>query len=159
MKKRFIVDLIRLNERYLLLEKKSKTSGLDPAQLEILKNGNQAIIAVLGMCYRLANNDVSESAILESPKSLGTLRFEYGPILSNYKEDDIEEKFEQIVRRIIEVLADAYMRAMNQKTTTSVSNFLKTDQKYYSDIAVYVVNSFQYGAGKDLKNNIFILKR
>ena len=159
LKKKFIVDLIRLHDRYLNVEKKFKTSNLDPSQMEILKNGKQAIIAVLGMCYRLANNDIKESDILESPKSLNSIRFEYGPILSSYKEDDIDERFEQVVRRIIKVLSEAYKSACAQKTTTSVSNFLKTDQKYYNEIATYVIDSFEYGAGEDLKNNIFILKR
>ena len=159
MKKKFIVDLVHLHDRYLLVEKKLKTLNLDPSQLEILKNGKQAILAVLGMCYRLANNDIKESDILESPKSLNSIRFEYGPILSSYKEDDIEERFEQVIRRIIKVLSEAYKCACAQKTTTSVSNFLKTDQKYYNEIATYVVNSFEYGAGEDLKNNMFILKR
>lgn len=159
LKKKFIVDLIRLHDRYLNVEKRLKTSNLDPSQMEILKNGKQAIIAVLGMCYRLANDDIKESDILESPKSLNSIRFEYGPILSSYKEDDIDERFEQVVRRIIKVLSEAYKSACAQKTTTSVSNFLKTDQKYYNEIATYVIDSFEYGAGEDLKNNIFILKR
>ena len=57
------------------------------------------------------------------------------------------------------LLCEAYKSACAQKTTTSVSNFLKTDQKYYNEIATYVIDSFEYGAGEDLKNNIFILKR
>lgn len=57
------------------------------------------------------------------------------------------------------MLSEAYKSACAQKTTTSVSNFLKTDQKYYNEIATYVIDSFEYGAGEDLKNNIFILKR
>lgn len=159
LKKRFIVDLVHLHNRYLDVEKKLKTSKLDSSQLEILKNGKQAIFAVLGMCYRLANNDIKESDILESPKSLSNIRFEYGPILSSYKEDDLDDRFEQVIRRIIKVLSDAYVSAQHQKTTTSVSNFLKTDQKYYNEIALFIVDAFTYGAGQDLKNNIFILKR
>ena len=153
------MDLVHLHNRYLDVEKKLKISKLDSSQLEILKNGKQAIFAVLGMCYRLANNDIKESDILESPKSLSNIRFEYGPILSSYKEDDLDDRFEQVIRRIIKVLSDAYVSAQHQKTTTSVSNFLKTDQKYYNEIALFIIDAFTYGAGQDLKNNIFIPKR
>ena len=37
MKKKFIVDLVHLHDRYLSVEKKLKTLNLDPSQLEILK--------------------------------------------------------------------------------------------------------------------------
>ena len=159
-KKAFLLDIIRLNERYNQVEKELKGSDLTPTQLEILRNGRQTIFAVMGMCYRLANGDTTEKDILENPKTLGTIAlFNYGPILSNYKADDIDQKFERVVRDIVAILAEAYQQAYEKESTTSVSNFMKTDIKYYSEIATKVVSSFRFFDGKDLKENFDLFKR
>lgn len=36
---------------------------------------------------------------------------------------------------------------------------MKTDSKYYTDIVIYFVNQFKYSVGKEILNNIDILKR
>lgn len=114
----------------------------------------------MGMCYRLANGDTSEKDVLENPKMLGTIAlFNYGPILSNYKADDINQKFERVVRDIVAILAEAYQQAYEKESTTSVSNFMKTDIKYYTEIATKVVSSFRFFDGKDLKENFDLFKR
>lgn len=158
-KKRFILDLIKLKTRYDEVEKKLKSSGLNSTELEVLKNGRQTVFAIMGMCYRLANDDITENDINNDAKSLGSIPFNYGPILSKYQNDDINEKFEGIVRDIIEIMADAYTQAIDEKKTTSVSNFMKTDQKYYDGIVSKVIKGFRYNAGKHLKENIDIFKR
>lgn len=159
-KKAFLLDIIRLNERYNQVEKELKGSDLTPTQLEILRNGRQTIFAVMGMCYRLANGDISEKDILENPKMLGTIAlFNYGPIMSNYKADDIDQKFERVVRDIVAILAEAYQQAYEKESTTSVSNFMKTDIKYYTEIATKVISSFRFFDGKDLKENFDLFKR
>lgn len=113
----------------------------------------------MGMCYRLANRDITEKEIIDNPKSLGTIPFCYGAILSSYQKDDIYDKFERIVRDIIKILADAYLQAYKNEATTSVSNFMKTDQKYYNEIVPKVIDSFDYLVGQDLKENFDLLKR
>lgn len=158
-KKTFLLDLIKLKTRYDEVEKELKSSGLDTIELEVLKNGRQTIFAIMGMCYRFANMDVTENDINENPKSLGTIPFNYGAILSNYRKDDINEKFEGIVHDIIEIMAGVYKQALDHETTTSVSNFLKTDLKYYNDIVPKIIKGFRYGPGQHLKENIDIFKR
>lgn len=158
-KKIFLLDLIKLNSKYNDIERKLKVSDLTTSQIEILKNGRQTVFAIMGMCYRIANSDISEKAILENSKSLGTIPFIYGPIISQYHEDDLDEKLERIVRDIIVVLAEAYQQAFENKSTTSVSNFMKTDLKFYNEIVPKIINSFKYFEGKDLKSNIDLFKR
>lgn len=158
-KNNFLLDLIKLKSKYDEVEKKLKLSDLSLTELEILKNGRQTIFAVMGMCYRLENNDITEKEIIDNPKSLGTIPFNYGPILSSYRKDDINEKFERIIRDIVTILADAYMQAYDNNMATSVSNFMKTDLKYYNEIVPKVINSFWFIVGKDLRDNIDILKR
>lgn len=158
-KNNFLLDLIKLKSKYDEVEKKLKLSDLSLTELEILKNGRQTIFAVMGMCYRLENNDITEKEIIDNPKSLGTIPFNYGPILSSYRKDDINEKFERIIRDIVTILADAYMQAYDNNMATSVSNFMKTDLKYYNEIVPKVINSFRFIVGKDLRDNIDILKR
>lgn len=158
-KKTFLLDLIKINDQYNNIEKKLKASLHDSTQIEILKNGRQTIFALMGMCYRLSNGDIKEGEIIENPKSLGTIPFVYGPIMSNYRGDDYGEKYEAIVNDIVVILADAYKQAYDNGTTTSVSNFMKTDQKYYNDIATKVVGSFKYIQGKDLLSHFDLLKR
>lgn len=159
VKKTFLLDLIKINDQYNNIEKKLKASLHDSTQIEILKNGRQTIFALMGMCYRLSNGDIKEGEIIENPKSLGTIPFVYGPIMSNYRGDDYGEKYEAIVNDIVVILADAYKQAYDNGTTTSVSNFMKTDQKYYNDIATKVVGSFKYIQGKDLLSHFDLLKR
>lgn len=159
VKKNFLLDLIKLKTRYDEVEKKLKLAGLDSTELEVLKNGRQTIFAIMGMCYRLANGDITENDINENPKSLGSIPFNYGPILSSYNKDDINEKFEGIIRDIIEIISDIYKQALANETTTSVSNFMKTDLKYYNEIVLKMIKGFRYNPGKHLKESIDIFKR
>lgn len=153
------MDLIKLKKRYDEIEKTLKSSDLPPTDLEVLKNGRQTIFAIMGMCYRIANSDMTEKDISLSPKSLGTIPFVYGPLLSNYHKDDVYEKFERIIRDIIDILSEVYQQAYDNNTTTSVTNFMKTDLKYYTEIVPKVIKQFRYNVGDDLKKNIDILKR
>jgi len=157
-KKTFLLDLIKLKSRYDEVEKSLKKS-LNSSQLEVLRNGRQTIFAIMGMCYRLANGDITEKDIDDNAKALNAIPFVYGPILSSYKEDDIDEIFEHIVVAIVDVLSDVYKQAYDNKSTTSVSNFMKTDQKYYTEIVPQIIRSFKYLAGRDLKENIRLFKR
>ena len=159
-KKGFVKDLIKLNSRYTEIEKEYKISGLTPEETEILKNGKYTIFALMGVCYRLSNNDISEEEILNTPKSIANIPFEYGAVLSNYHDDDLDEKLKRIVKYIVAILADSYKNAFNNGQTTSVSNYMKTDQRYYNDIAPKFVQAVQMLLiGKELKTCIDIFKR
>lgn len=158
-KKVFILDLIDLKRRYDEVEATLKFSDISSIELEILKNSRQAIFAIMGMCYRLVNGDITEKDIKENPKSLDTIPFNYGTILSAYNADDIDDKLENIVRDIVQLLAEAYEEAKERATTTSVSNFMKTDLKYYNEIVVKIIKNLRFEVGKDLLKHSEIFKR
>ncbi len=158
-KKAFIKDLIDLNNRFEEIEKKYKLSGLTAIQAEVLANGKQIIFALMGVCYRLANADITENDILSNPKSVSTVPFVYGPILSNYHEDDLDDKLDRLIKDIIIIVADAYQNALNNKQATSVSNYMKTDLKYYNDIVAKFAQALSMLIGGELKSCIDIFKR
>ena len=158
-KKAFIIDLIDLNDRYDEIEKKYKVNGLDEIQTEVLKNGKQIIFALLGVCYRLINSDISENDLLSSPESVSNIPFTYGKFISNYIEDDFERKLDKSIKDIVKILADIYKQAFNGKKTTSVSNFFKSDLRYYNEILPKFSESFDYNVGEDLKQNMDIFRR
>lgn len=163
-KKAFLLDLIDLNKRYDAIESnfKNKTNTkkkLSPEQIEILKNGRQAIFALMGMCYRLVNGLISEEDINNSPKNLtDTEFFEYGTILSHYKDDDLDQKLEQVIYDIVVIITSCYSVAFRVGATTSVSNYLKTDSKYY-ELAKEFLTYFSVGHGEDLQKNWDIFKQ
>jgi len=160
-KKVFIKDIIELDSRYAEIEKKLKFGGLlDSTQIEVLKNGKQTIFALMGVCYRLINADISENELINDPKSVANIPFVFGSVLSNYHEDDIENKLEKIVKYVVMILADAYTYALDSGQTTSVSNFMKTDQRYYSEIVSKFARALgMMMVGKELKDNIDVFKR
>lgn len=84
-KKGFLLDIIDLYDRFKIIEKKYKQDNLlTEMQLEILKNGRQVIFALMGVVYRLANNDIKENDLKNNPSDLKVIPFNYGKFISNY---------------------------------------------------------------------------
>jgi hypothetical protein len=164
-KKRFILDLIELKARYDIMDAcykdpEDKAFTLTKDEMEILKNGRQTILALLGVCYRLANEQITINDITNNPKmALSVNNFTYGPILSNYKGDDIDQKLQTIISTIITILSELYEKAYDSGSTTSVSNFMKTDAKYYEQIVKKFVTYFKYAEGKNIVNCWDIFKQ
>ncbi len=161
-KKQFIIDLIKMKDRYDEVEKKLKDdTEMTSSQIAILTNGRQTIFAILGLLYRIANNDIKTQDIIDDPKYVANTNatFVYGPVLSSYHEDDLHEKFETIIRCIVDILAESYEKACDNSDTTSVSNFMKTDSKYYHDIVSYFMKSLKYNSGKEILRCSGIFKR
>lgn len=159
-KKGFLLDIINLYDRFKIIEKKYKQGNLlTEMQLEILKNGRQVIFALMGVIYRLANKDLKENDLQSNPSDLKAVPFNYGKYISNYKGNDFDEKLEKMIVDIIKVVADSYQMAYKNKLTTSVSNYLKTDTKYYDEIVPKFVDALSMLIGQDLKYTMDIFKR
>lgn len=161
-KKRFILDLIHLKSKFDALDAaykdpEDKAHTLFQKEMDILQNGRQTILALLGLCYRLANDQITVNQIMDGQNSLSLDNFAYGPILSNYKKDDLDEKFETIVSTIITILAELFDKAY-PVAASSVSNFMKTDQKYYEQIVKKFIGYFKYADGKNIMANWDIFK-
>ena len=162
-KKQFILDLIDLKSRYDALDaaykdSEDKNHTLSQPEMEILQNGRQTILALLGVCYRLVNGQVTTNQILDSQNSLSSEYFSYGPILSNYKKDDLDDKFETVVSTIITILSELYEKAYPD-IASSVSNFMKTDLKYYEQIVKKFIGYFKFAEGKNIMANWDIFRQ
>lgn len=159
-KKGFLLDIIDLCDRFKIIEKKYKQGNLlTETQLEILKNGRQVIFALMGVVYRLVNNDIKENDLKNNPSDLKVIPFNYGKFISNYKANDLEIKLESMIVDIIKIVADSYQIAYKNKLTTSVSNYLKTDSKYYDEVVLQFSDMLTMMIGQDLKYTMDIFKR
>lgn len=158
-KKSFLLDLVKLNAKYALVENKYKAGGLTQGQKETFLNGKQAIFALIGVCYRLVNGDITEEDLLNDPKSVNTVPFTYGGNISNYTADDLDSKIEQIILSLIDVITEAYELCRDKGQTTSISNYLKTDSRYWSDIVAFFIKQYRRKYMTDLRDSIDILKR
>lgn len=159
-KKGFLLDIIDLYDRFKNIEKIYKQNNqLSEMQLELLKNGRQVIFALMGVIYRLENNDIKETALKNSSNDLKVIPFNYGKFISNYKRDDFEAKLEKMIVDIVRIIADSYQMAYKNNLTTSVSNYLKTDSKYYEEIVPKFIDALSTIVGEDLKYTMDIFKR
>lgn len=110
---------------------KEAYSTLSPNQLNVLNNSKLAIFALMGFIYRIVNNDLK----LDSQKIEDSLDyFEYGYFISNYKDDDIDEKIEELIFELVDHLTELYESELKNENVTSISNFLKTDKNYTQTI-------------------------
>ena len=158
-KKGFLLDLIDLYDRFKIIEKKYKQDNLlAEIQLEILKNGRQVIFALMGVIYRLVNRDLKEADLYNNSNDL-KIPFSYGKFISNYHGDDFDVKLETMIVDIIKIVADSYQMAYKNKLTTSVSNYLKTDSKYYEEVVPKFIDALSMLIGQDLKSTMDIFKR
>lgn len=158
-KKQFIIDLIKLNDKYSAVEDELKTEGLGVEQSEVLKNGKMTILALIGLCYRLVNKDVTEKEVKQEPGDWEDRMFVYGGFVSLYKKNDSAIKFKRLMKDIIKILSDSFKKAINNKSASSASNFMKTDSKYYKEILPDFIDAFDMMVGDDIKTCYDILKR
>lgn len=123
----------------------------------MVKIGEKTVVSVTcqDVILQLAEQLKNEPSLLEIRD------FTYGSFISNYHEDDIDNKFEYLIRFFIEYLNYGYYLQYNANQVTSVSNFFKTDKKYLEDIvagfASYVTST--YKAKENLMGLGQILKR
>ena len=140
-KKAFLIDLIQLYSRYLLIESELKKKGLTPDQVSVMKNGTQVIFALIGVIYRLANNDITEDELIADKTIVKTRDFLYGKFLSYYSGDDIDSKLKHIVRNIVVVLTESYRAAYDNGLTTSINYYFKSDSQYMDRLLGNFINS------------------
>lgn len=150
-KKEFIIDLIRLNGDYSLVEDDLKNGkDLTMDQKNILRNARYVIFALLGLSYIVANGDISSYDIISDTNILVTTSYTYGKFISNYKKDDYIKKLKELVILMVKVLETSYNNAVNQNAVTSVSNLFKTDKKYREGLIIDYLQAMNMGFCKDL---------
>jgi len=106
-KKKFITDLIKLNQEYIYVEEKLKNdtakypTKLNNEQKIILKNAKYIFISLFGISYFLENGDIDLNDIISDPEIVTTQDFIYGKFINNYRKDDFEEKITALIVQII----------------------------------------------------------
>ncbi len=131
----FLIDLIELNKRVdnAMTNFKNRKANIDMTaeQLNVLNNSKLAIIALMGFIYRVVNGEFDvKNDQLDSKLD----NFSYGYFISNYKEDDIDTKVEDLVFELVDHIVELYETEFENGQVTSISNFLKTDKKYLNTI-------------------------
>lgn len=151
------VDLIyRTNS---IISNLKKSQELNDLQREIIKNGTQIIFALLGVIYRLANAELSISQLTQDPKILKSTRGEYNTILNN-SYDELDYNLKKIIIDIVRIVSESYQRNSGNPSLkiTSISNYFKTDLKYYELIVPMFVENLSYSVGEDIIKNYYIFK-
>ncbi|MBQ7009007.1 MAG: AIPR family protein [Ruminococcus sp.] len=134
-KKDCIIDIILLNDHFVRIsESIINDKLLDDGEVEILKNGKQMIFAVLGLIYLFVNNEIEPIDTMKNATIIYEEDFNYGSIISNYKEDDLDELLKTLMLIVIQILFECYDDARKSKKTTSVTNYFKKDSTYIDDI-------------------------
>ena len=143
-KSRFICDLIRLNAAMKIAEstlRKDYAENEETEKDEVIRNAHLVLLACLGLMYRIENEDLSVFTLLRKPQLIADQdSFVYGGFLAD-KGDALQKKLKVVLDLLMDCVASAFEQSKD--TTTSVSNFLKTDQKYYSMIVAAVTDKLK----------------
>lgn len=152
------IDLIYRSNKIFSELKKSKEIKLE--QKEILKNGTQIIFALLGVVYRLANHDIDKYELIQDPLTVKMQnKFEYRAIL-NKNHDNVDNYLKSVIIDIIRIVTEKYeMDSRNNQSITSVSNYFKTDNKYYELIIPGFVYCLDYSVGEDILEKEYIFRQ
>lgn len=133
----FYEDIVVLNDWFQSISKKFKEdmpAYMNSEKAVIFSNGKMTLFGLFGIVYRLVNGDVKKSDFNLDDDPLDS-EIIYGSFISNYKKDDISEKLSEMILFLVDIVEQDYFIQYNNKKVTSVSNFLKTDNKF-KDIIV-----------------------
>lgn len=161
-KKEFLlssVDLITRTKH--TIEELKTTQQLNELQKEILKNGTHIIYALMGVLFRIINMDISKEELLQDPSVVKNgASFEYRNVL-DYSYDELDDYLKKMIVIIVRIVTQGFKQNSNDTSLeiTSVSNYFKTDKKYYDLIIPSFVESFDYDSGQELLKNSCIFKQ
>ena len=154
--------MVELNYRYGLIENEIKLEEpLSNIAQDILKNGKQIIFAIMGVLYRIANSCITIGMLITDTDSIRKTEFVYGTIIGDYHEDDLDTLLKKMVIHIVTILSDGYKSSLRSGESTSVSNYFKTDTKYWDNVLVNFATAYNWlSIGEDLKKEsmIFVKK-
>lgn len=143
-----IIDLLKMANYYeKFIDDYAKKKELNKDEINVAKNGKLCFLSLIGLLIKSKRNlvdlkqlvsmDVEERRSIISDKSMLQ-----GTLISNYPNDDFELLFKQLLKRLINFITSSYVTAYNNGEVTSVSNYFKTDLKYYEIIIPYILNAY-----------------
>ncbi|MEK4284198.1 AIPR family protein [Ureibacillus sp. FSL K6-0165] len=133
----FIVDMIKFYERYkrIVEEMKRDENLFELNAKDVLKNGTFIIFAIIGVLYRIHNNDIqSFKEAVDNPALLSENTFVFGKFISNYNADDLDDRIKKLIIELVLLIEERYTMLLENGEVTSVSNYFKTDKKYHEDL-------------------------
>ena len=102
-----------------------------------------------------------EEDLLQDTRIVKTHDFIYAPIISNYKEDDIDNILRILIIDLVQIVTESYDKALRKEQASSISNYFKTDKRYLEEILTDFMYSYsRTSVGQDIKrfSKIFIRK-
>lgn len=133
----FIIDMIHLHDRFKRIVEELKRDEVLFQQnaKDVLKNGNYILFALLGILYRIQNDDLANfKEAVDNPGLIGEGTFEYGKFISNYTADDLDVKIKDLLIELILLIEERYGVLLQVGEVSSVSNYFKADSKYQEDL-------------------------
>lgn len=152
-----IVDLLQLANYY---DEFVKSSNLSEKPSNIAKNGRLCILAIIGFIIKYNRQQIdikleSSSAEWVSDLTSDTLT---GSLFDKDRPDDYRDALNSLFNQIIMALLNLYISRGD--TETSVTNFFKTDKKYFSVILEFIKSSiildeYEFRKVKEKMDQIF----
>lgn len=152
-----IVDLLQLANYY---DEFVKSSNLSEKPSNIAKNGRLCVLAIIGFIIKYNHQQIdikleSSSAEWVSDLTSDTLT---GPLFDKNRPDDYRHALNSLFNQIIMALLNLY--TSRGDTETSVTNFFKTDKKYFSVILEFIKSSiildeYEFHKVKEKMDKIF----
>ncbi len=142
--KALIVDILKLSDIY---DQYVSNSNLDETNSNVSKNGKFSILAII--CFLIKNKRKLVDITQDRPEWVLDVCADNldGELLSPKCPDDFEKILNSIFNQIIRTLTVLFLS--RDKLETSVTNFFKTDKKYYSTIlerikTEYLSDDYEY---------------
>jgi hypothetical protein len=148
--------LLKLQEEYKLFLDQYQDSA-NPDQDSIAFNGNHVILSIIGFLIKNKRNLINLALSTnhdqwELEVQSDTLN---GRIFSDYKNDDFETVLFSLFLDIITELTQVYQGVKQDEKT--VSNFFKTDNKYYIKILPHFINRYIRNAVKKREVDSYLI--
>lgn len=136
--KNTIVDLLKLANYY---DEFVKSSNLSEKPSNIAKNGRLCVLAIMGFIIKYNRQQIDIKLESNSPEWVSDLTSDTltHSLFDKDRPDDYKDALNSLFNQIIMALLNLY--TSRGDTETSVTNFFKTDKKYFSVILEFIKSS------------------
>lgn len=152
-----IVDLLQLANYY---DEFVKSSNLSEKPSNIAKNGRLCILAIIGFIIKYNRQQIDIKLESSSAEWVSDLTSDIltGSLFDKDRPDDYRDALNSLFNQIIMALLNLYISRGD--TETSVTNFFKTDKKYFSVILEFIKSSiildeYEFRKVKEKMDQIF----
>lgn len=152
------VDLLKLSEFYDIYLQQVQ---LNEIATNVAKNGKYAILAIIGFLLKHRRGQIDLSLDTSSKSWISDITVDNlsGEILDPNRPDDFIKPLFSVFTAIVMTLSSLYKS--REESESSVTNFFKTDKKYYSIImdrikSGIILDEYEYEKMKEKLDKVFI---